>query len=116
MNKILTLALSASLVALAIAPAASASAQETFAVTVKYSDLNIASPEGAKTLYQRITKGAEQGCGEQPEFRDLAAHGVWRSCVKDAVDHAVQRLNAPMVTALNGGGGSVAPVQLAQAR
>jgi UrcA family protein len=114
MNKILSLALRASIVALAVAPAASASAQETFAVTVNYRDLNLASPEGAKTLYQRITTAAKQGCGSQPEFRDMAYYGVWRACVKDAVDHAVRRLNVPMVTALNGGR-PASQVQLAQA-
>jgi UrcA family protein len=115
-TSILTFALGASVLALVAAPAASVSAQpeQSPSVTVKYSDLNISNREGARTVYRRIESTARNLCGDEPDIHDVGALHSWRACVNTSVDNAVGRLDAPMVTALNGGrSGSI--VKVAQA-
>lgn len=112
---ILTLALGASALLLAAAPTASMAGQpdNTFSATVKYADLNLASREGAKTMYQRIERTAQNLCGGEPDIHQLGGRTIWRTCVNDTVDHAVGRLNDPMVAAF-GGGRSISVVKLAE--
>jgi UrcA family protein len=71
-------------------------------VTVRYSDLNLANPEGARVLYRRISVAARQACG--PNFAQWypAVRSGWKDCYKATVDLAVQQVNAPMLTALHG--------------
>jgi UrcA family protein len=114
-TSILSLVLGASALLLAAAPTASVAAQpdDTFSATVKYADLNLASREGAKTMYQRIERTAQSLCGDEPDIREIGARAGWRTCVNSSVDNAVGRLNDPMVAAFNGGR-SASPVKLAQ--
>ena len=109
----LTVALGASVLALAFTPATSTSAQKVSA-TVRYSDLNLSTREGAKAMFQRLKSTARSLCGDEPDIGDITGLGGWRTCVSDAVNDAVGRLNAPMVTAFNGGR-SASLVKLAQA-
>jgi UrcA family protein len=113
----LTLALGASMLALVVTPASSVSAQpvQSFSATVKYSDLNLSTREGAQAMYQRIKSTARKLCGDEPDIGEVGGIDSWRACVGDAVNHAVDQLNAPMVTAFNGHR-STSTVQLAEAR
>ena len=115
-TSILTLALGASILALAALPATSVSAQDvqTVSAIVQYGDLNLSSREGAKAMYQRIKSTARKLCGDEPDIGDIGAMGGWRTCVSDAVNDAVGRLDSPMVTAFNGHR-SASFAQLAQA-
>jgi len=72
--------------------------------TVKFADLDIQTPEGAKVLYHRIRVAARSVCEERdPSFRD-AEH----RCVEKAIDQAVEKVNAPYLSALRfGSDGSV---------
>ena len=112
---LLPLALGASMLALVVTPATSVSAQpvQSFSATVKYSDLNLSSREGAKAMYERIKSTARKLCGDEPSNSEFGGIQAWQGCVSDAVDNAVTHLNAPMVTAFNGG--SRSRVQYAQA-
>jgi UrcA family protein len=78
-------ALAASFSLLAVAPAA---AQEV-AVQVPYSDLDLASPAGAKVLAQRV----ESVC-ERPDLRDLKAVSAWQQCRDSARNSAMEQLNS----------------------
>jgi UrcA family protein len=111
----LPLALGAAALALAAASAPGVSAQ-TVSTVVSYSDLNLNSSEGAKTMFKRIRTAARQACGDEPDIGDIAGFSGWSTCVSDAVNGAIGRLGAPMVTALNEGHGSAQPVILAKAR
>ena len=90
--------------------AASASHQaygsEVVSVRVKLADLDLANPAGAAVGLRRIHQAAKEICGSEPSFGDLDMGRIYRACVDDAVDHAVDRLGNPMVAALNGGRGS----------
>ncbi len=70
-------------------------------ITVRYHDLNLASPEGARVLYGRITVAARKICG--PNFAQFypGVRSKWKDCYKATVDDAVKQVNAPALTALH---------------
>jgi UrcA family protein len=67
-------------------------------IKVNFSDLNLATINGATTLYQRIEGAARFVCGEPG--RRLDEQRYWRSCYGDAVNHAVTEVNNPLLTSL----------------
>jgi UrcA family protein len=76
--------------------AVSAADPTSVSFTVKYADLNIASPSGARVLYERIGAAAQAGCSaylfetEEDEAR----------CVHNAIANAVVKVNQPALTAV----------------
>jgi UrcA family protein len=74
--------------------------------TVRFGDLNLASPAGAKALYGRIRLAAHRVCevtADSDPIQRVAVH----TCIDKAIDDAVLHVNAPMLTALRFGGGEV---------
>ncbi|HXA35741.1 MAG TPA: UrcA family protein [Steroidobacteraceae bacterium] len=73
---------------------------------VRFSDLNMENPAGAKVLYSRIRAAAREVCelstGTDPILR-TATH----ACVESAIDAAVKKVNAPTLTALRFGSDAV---------
>jgi UrcA family protein len=69
---------------------------------VSYADLDLSTPGGAKALLTRIRVAAGSACGKEnhsPLFpRAMAQH---RTCVTDAVNAAVGRVDAPLVAAIH---------------
>jgi len=74
---------------------------DAVAIKVRYADLNLSNPAGAKTMLHRIHEAALEICGE-PD-RALAAKIQNQACMKATIDQAVASLNEPLVTALNSG-------------
>jgi UrcA family protein len=73
--------------------------------TVKFADLNIQSVEGAKVLYHRIRVAAREVC--EPVGRgDPILREAVPGCIDTAIDNAVKKVNAPLLTALRFGSGS----------
>ena len=70
-------------------------------ITVRYDDLNLANPEGARVLYRRISAAARNVCG--PNFAQWypSVRRGWKDCYKATVDHAVNQVNAPTLTVLH---------------
>lgn len=69
-------------------------------VTVRFSDLNLATPEGAGILYNRIRDAATEACG--PRFASWYP-GVpkkWNACYEETVASAIRQVDRPMLTAL----------------
>jgi UrcA family protein len=66
--------------------------------TVKYEDLNIASPEGAAVLYARIRRAAEKGCSQVDGGVD--SYGERQVCINKAILQAVTKVNAPALYAV----------------
>jgi len=83
------------------ATASVAADRHTVNTTVRYGDLNLSNPEGAKTMLTRIRHAARQVCEPAPE--SALEYADWRSCVSKATDGAVSRLNEPMVAAAYSG-------------
>jgi UrcA family protein len=79
---------------------------ETQSVHVSYADLNLRSPEGAQVMYRRIKEAAAIACGNEPDVRELDRHAAFERCRTQSIQHAADRLGAPMVTALAGSTGA----------
>jgi len=72
----------------------------TTSVKVDFSDLNVASPSGAKVLLGRIKAASSQVCGPAPALMELDSRADWSKCIGDASGRAVAALNNPLVTDL----------------
>ena len=94
----------------ALCTVAQATEQDPPSKAVKFTDLNIQTPQGANVLYNRIRIAARDVCelsvGGDPVLR-LAE----RACIDTAIDDAVKKVNAPYLTALRFGGAT--PVRVA---
>lgn len=86
---------------LALAFALPAAQADTAPVEVKvtFSDLNVATPAGARALYQRMRRGAEAVCAPH-DGKDAEHHGRFRSCVGQALARAVTTVDRPVLTAV----------------
>src|SRR5262249_54846367 len=67
---------------------------------VRFSDLNLSSDEGIRTLYKRIRSAARTVCSEAGE-RGQLKEPTYLACVDKAVDDAVSTLNKPALTAMH---------------
>lgn len=65
---------------------------------VGYGDLNLATLNGATTLYQRIEGAARFVCGEPG--RRIDEQNYWKRCYGNAVNRAVTEVNNPLLTSL----------------
>jgi UrcA family protein len=92
--------------ALCTALSTTAEAQDVPSKIVKFNDLDITTPDGAKVLYKRIRAAARDVCdvstGNDPILRTAT-----KVCIEKAVDRAVKGVNAPMLTNLRFGSSDV---------
>lgn len=86
---------------LALADAPKASSVVEKSMTVRFADLNLESPEGARVLYSRIRTAAESLCGEQFSLWDGNRSREWKDCYRDTIERAVVQLNRPTLTAMH---------------
>jgi UrcA family protein len=70
-------------------------------IKIRYSDLNLSTPEGARALYTRIRAAADEICG--PNFADWypGNRNKYRECYRKTVDAAVKHVDQPMLTSLH---------------
>ena len=66
---------------------------------VAYGDLNLANPKGAQQLYQRIASAAQAVC-DGGDSRSLERISHDRACVAQAIEHAVNAVGRPELTAV----------------
>jgi UrcA family protein len=101
--------------AAATSPASSQSTtQWSVSYPVRYSDLDVSKLQGAKTLYLRIRYAAETLCESAATWGKKEAE----ACVNKAVNDAVARVDAPLLTQysqLRSKGDRAGLVQLAKA-
>lgn len=83
---------------LGAAQASGAELSGTRSITVNYRDLNLATIQGATTLYQRLTRAAHSVC-DGPES-GVHAYQEWKSCYQAAMADAVTKVNSPLLTTL----------------
>lgn len=74
----------------------SAADPDPVSLTVKYADLNLASPSGARVLYERI-RAAAQGACSYFWFKTDADEA---RCVNSAITNAVTKVDQPALTAV----------------
>jgi UrcA family protein len=70
-------------------------------VATSTSDLNLSTPEGAKTLLDRLRHAAVVACGDRPDrWEGLEAIQAYKTCLRTSMDDAVAQVHAPLVTTL----------------
>lgn len=80
--------------AVASEPSAASTTMGAVTYPVGFSDLDVSSAKGAKTLYLRIRYAAETVCESASTWGKKAGE----ACVNKAVNDAVARINAPRLT------------------
>lgn len=80
--------------------AQAADPEQPLTKTVAYGDLNLDSEQGAKVLYARLRRAAEDVCLPLAG-RDLTQRSIWQRCFNTAIDSAVGQVNKLSVTALH---------------
>jgi UrcA family protein len=70
-------------------------------VVVRYADLNLATEEGARTLYARLAAAAERACGSAPRTLALTEHMRYRACYDSTLTRAVEKIGSQQVHALH---------------
>ena len=76
--------------------AVSAADPNPVSLTVKYADLNIASPSGALVLYERIRAAARGACS----YYWFKTDADEARCVNGAITNAVTTVNQPALSAV----------------
>ena len=76
--------------------AVSAADSSSFSVTVKYADLDIASPSGARVLYERIRAAAQSTCS----YFLFKTDADEARCLQDTIAKAVTKVNQPALSAV----------------
>jgi UrcA family protein len=66
---------------------------------VSYADLDISKPAGAKVLYKRIVRAANEVC-QINGFESFAATQLVNRCMDRAIDNAVKEVDSPALSAL----------------
>jgi UrcA family protein len=65
-------------------------------ITVKYADLNVASPSGALVLYERIRAAAQAACS----YYWFKTDADEARCVHNTIANAVSKVNQPALSAV----------------
>ena len=76
--------------------AVSAADPSSASITVKYADLDIASPSGARVLYQRIRAAAQSACA----YFWFKTDADEARCLQNTIANAVTKVNEPALTAV----------------
>jgi UrcA family protein len=79
---------------------ANADSAQVLTKTVSYDARALNSEQGARTLYARLRSAATEVCSPY-ESRELNRKAVWQSCVHNAVESAVLKVNSPLVSAVH---------------
>jgi UrcA family protein len=76
--------------------AVSAADPNSASITVKYADLNVASPSGALVLYERIRAAAQSACS----YFWFKTDADEARCVQNTIANAVTKVNQPALSAV----------------
>jgi UrcA family protein len=79
---------------------ANADSAQVLTKTVSYDARSLNSEQGARTLYARIRSAAGEVCSPL-ESRELSRRRLWQSCVHNAVESAVLKVDSPLVSAVH---------------
>jgi UrcA family protein len=82
-----------------VATQASTPDESVPSITVRYSDLDVTSDEGARALYQRILEAAQRVC--DPHSSDVMTLLGEHYCRQQAIERAVRSVGSPRLAALH---------------
>ena len=77
------------------------SSPDAHSARVSLAGVDLGSDDGAKVALQRIRSAARRVCSEDPGARNVDLTHPYVDCLNATVDHAVDVLASPRVTALN---------------
>lgn len=77
-----------------------AEAGPTLSIEVRFDDLDLRHPAGARVLLHRIETAAIEVCGGQPDRRDPVQAAAFDRCRVAATDQAVSLLDETTLTAM----------------
>jgi UrcA family protein len=97
----LLLGLAASLSFGAQAGEASPAPRVSHSVVVSYADLDLAEPDGARTLYARLKSAARKVCGPVPSLREHRETADYQACHARALSKAINRIGSEQLHALH---------------
>jgi len=103
MTRIFTLAAVAAVAISAHAAAANGDPDQP-RMTVKYADLNLASPAGVANLYSRIQNAAANACASVGDDRSLGGLNANKACREEMVIEGVRGMQLQALTELAAGG------------
>jgi UrcA family protein len=89
-------------------PAAASDTIVTKSKVVRFSDLNLSSNDGARTLYERINLAARTVCSGADSGSPFG-RSEYRKCIKKAVDDAVAKVDRPTLYVVHQSGGKTPP-------
>ena len=79
---------------------AAATGLETTEIRVRFERRELTSPAAARRLLRRIGDAALESCGASSfSFEEIKTEARASRCWRDAVDDAVRRIDAPLLTA-----------------
>jgi UrcA family protein len=84
-------------------------------VAVRYSDLNLGTQAGAKTLYSRIRYAAEEVCGN-PDWHERFESAAVKACTDRAISTSVHSVNNARLTSVYDSDRGVKPISVAVLR
>jgi len=64
-------------------------------ITVKYTDLNLATPEGSRVLYRRLVAAARRICPDTGNAAELRQNREAQRCITVTVQQAVKQVRSP---------------------
>jgi UrcA family protein len=70
-------------------------------VQVSTRGLDLSAPADARVAYRHLTRAAAEVCGGAPTYGDLSSLKAFDDCYRATLRLAVDRLDAPLVTALD---------------
>jgi len=79
---------------------ARAAGADASTLTVRYSDLNLSTEQGARVLYGRILAAAYRVCAAD-NMLDLDAMATARVCREEAITKAVRSVNSPLLASVH---------------
>jgi UrcA family protein len=68
---------------------------EAPSVTVNFADLNLATTEGSRALYQRLVAAAERVCPAPRSLMEIRDNYRRQNCINTAVENAVKDVRNP---------------------
>lgn len=84
---------------LAVPTLSQAATSDTAQRTVRYADLDLNTLDGNAALYRRLKTAAFRVCQAESDLPTLGG----RHCEKTTLNNAVDSVNSPMLTLINGG-------------
>jgi len=84
----------------ALADSPAVSAENTRVARVSLAGIDLSTPEGARTAYNRLKIVAQRLCLQLGDNRKISYQATYFACVRETLADAVRHINAPAIAAV----------------